>query len=371
MPSNLTDEHFRRILLDNAPLLDVRAPIEFSEGAFPSSRNVPILDDQQRERIGLVYKTEGQSAAIELGFKLATPELREQRIQAWKQFALDHPDGYLYCFRGGMRSNLAQQWLQQAGHDYPLIEGGYKALRRFLLRQLGRLSESSSLLVLGGATGVGKTEMIVDVASSIDLEGRAKHRGSAFGQTFVAQPAQISWENQVIIDWLRCEEQGQAPVLIEAESHLIGRIHLPHALRQAMQAAELVVLEADMNERITRLFDDYVTHTLEYATKASLDPWSTLQESVQQSLNKIQKRLGFARWQVLSAQLPVAIESLRKQRDPSVFHDMIEALLVHYYDPMYQHHQTRTQKRIVFRGRRAELEQWLHQRIVDVADANK
>lgn len=372
MRSNLTEEHFKRILLGNTPLMDVRAPIEFGEGAFPSSINVPILDDQQRQRIGTVYKADGQNAAIELGFKLATPELREQRIQAWKQFVLDNPEGYLYCFRGGMRSRITQQWLQQqAGLDYPLIEGGYKALRRFLLGQLERLGQSSSLLLLAGATGVGKTELIVDAASSIDLEGRANHRGSAFGQTFVAQPAQISWENQVIIDWLRCETQGRSPILVEAESHLIGRIHLPHTLRQAMQAADIVVLEADMSARVMRLFNDYVNNTLDYTKRSGDDPWSSLQKSVQHSLNKIKKRLGVARWQSLSKQLPVAVESLREQDDPSVFHAMIENLLMHYYDPMYQHHQIRKQNRIVFRGERAEVEVWLQQRIEESADAGR
>src|SRR5690606_26775848 len=93
-----------------------------------------------------------------------------------------HPEGYLYCFRGGLRSQLVQQWLAQAGVEYPRVIGGYKAMRRFLLDGLDAAALECPPLLVAGLTGTGKTEVIAAVAQSLDLEGLAHHRGSSFGR---------------------------------------------------------------------------------------------------------------------------------------------------------------------------------------------
>ena len=46
---------YRQLFLNDVPLMDVRAPIEFSQGAFPAASNIPLLDDQQREQIGIRF----------------------------------------------------------------------------------------------------------------------------------------------------------------------------------------------------------------------------------------------------------------------------------------------------------------------------
>ena len=122
---------YRRLFLQDTPLLDVRAPVEFARGAVPNATNLPLLDDLQREQIGIRYKNAGQEEAIRLGLELATPKIRAQRLRDWQGFSDAHPDGFIYCFRGGLRSRTTQQWLQQQGVDYPLVRGGYKAMRRF------------------------------------------------------------------------------------------------------------------------------------------------------------------------------------------------------------------------------------------------
>ena len=75
---------YRQIFLQDTALLDVRAPVEFDKGAFPHSTNIPLLDDQQREDIGKRYKNAGQDEAIRLGLKLATDDIRAQRLAAWR-----------------------------------------------------------------------------------------------------------------------------------------------------------------------------------------------------------------------------------------------------------------------------------------------
>lgn len=358
---DLSSAHFAELFQQDTPLLDVRAPIEFSAGAFPGAVNVPLLDDHQRHIIGLEYKANGQSAAIDLGTRLATTEVRGDRLEQWQRFISRHPNGYLYCFRGGLRSKITQQWLEESGIEYPLIQGGYKALRGYLLQQSQHLGALNKIVLLGGATGVGKTALIETLANAIDLEGRANHRGSVFGKTFQAQPAQIDWENQITIDWMRCPVD--APILVEAESHLIGRIHLPTNLREAMARAPIVMLEATMAERTERLFNDYVATSLAHYRSIDVDPWNSLSTSTLESLGRIKKRLGGLRYEHLVAQLSTAIANLKFNDDPAGFHLMIETLLTEYYDPQYQHHEQKNQSRIIHRGTMSEVRAWLRDRV--------
>ena len=118
MPHNLTD--YRHIFLNDVPMMDVRAPVEFGQGAFPGVANLPLMDDGERQQVGTCYKHKGQEAAIALGHQLVSGATKRQRIEAWAQFAQTHPQGVLYCFRGGLRSQIVQQWLlNEAGIDYP------------------------------------------------------------------------------------------------------------------------------------------------------------------------------------------------------------------------------------------------------------
>jgi tRNA 2-selenouridine synthase len=357
--NDLCVEQFSSLFLQDLALMDVRAPVEFCAGAFPSSTNLPLLDDQQRHLIGSEYAEHGQPAAIDLGLRLATPDIRAQRIASWKQFIADNPDGYLYCFRGGLRSKTTQQWLADSGVDYPLVEGGYKALRRYLLEQLTRLCKQGNIILLSGATGVGKTELIDGRLSAVDIEGRANHRGSAFGKTFKPQPAQIDWENQIIIDWLRCEARSDAPVLIEAESRLIGRIHLPKVLQEAMERAPVLLLQANMADRAERLYQGYVEHRLLHYRGSSDDPLAALYDDALDSLQRIKKRLGGLKFQQISEQLSRATRLLREQNDSAGFYQFIEMLLTDYYDSLYQYYQTKSEPRLVLCGNWSEITRWL------------
>ena len=138
------------IFLNDTPLMDVRAPVEFEKGSFPQAVNIPLLDDIQREQVGTCYKKSGPDAAMALGYKLATDEMRQQRLAGWQSFIRQHPRGYMFCFRGGQRSHLTQEWLAESGYDYPLVKGGYKAMRRFLLDALDESIETMPLIVLWG-----------------------------------------------------------------------------------------------------------------------------------------------------------------------------------------------------------------------------
>jgi len=353
-------QHFRQLFLDSTPLLDVRAPVEFNKGAFPQSTNLPLLDDKQREVIGIEYTERGQDAAIALGNELATPEIRQQRLDAWAAFIKQHTDAHLYCFRGGLRSRTTQAWLAEQGIDITLLTGGYKAMRRFLIEELEEQCANAPMLLLAGPTGSGKTVAIQAWEHSLDLEGKALHRGSAFGGTFVPQPSQIDWEHQITIDWMRRREASDHPVLVEAESQLIGRIYLPDHLQETMARAPVAVLDVPMQDRVELLRHDYVLHALTQLGKADDgDPWEQLESYVADNLKRIRRRLGGERCDQLVNSVPGAVKALRDAEDWGGFDHIIATLLTDYYDKLYAHKMTERLERSVFRGDRTELAQWL------------
>ena len=238
--------------------MDVRAPVEFEKGAFPKAENYPLLDNPHREAIGTRYKEQGQDAAIELGHELVQGEVKAQRLASWLQFADQHPNGKLYCFRGGLRSKITQQWMSEAGVDYEFIPGGYKAMRRFLIDTLEYAAKNQPLAIICGRTGTGKTRVLHQIKHMIDLEGHANHRGSAFGRMPGGQPSQINFENKVAIDFLKLDHYQAPVVFLEDESRLIGRCSLPPILLDAMGKAPMIALESSADERTQLTVEDYV-----------------------------------------------------------------------------------------------------------------
>lgn len=182
MASRPDTDDYLSLFLNDVPLMDVRAPVEFSRGSFPNTENAPLMNDEERHRVGICYKEKGQDKAIELGHQLVSGDIKAQRIEAWKRFVARHPEGYLFCFRGGLRSRLTQEWIRDAGIDYPLVKGGYKALRRFLIDSLEAQVKSGEFRILSGRTGTGKTRVLQQLPNPVDLEGLANHRGSSFGR---------------------------------------------------------------------------------------------------------------------------------------------------------------------------------------------
>ncbi len=356
-------EDFERIFLDEVPLMDVRAPVEFADGAFPLASNIPLIDDLERHHIGTTYKDRGQDAAIAEGLRRVSGELKQRRIAAWEAFARKHPQGILYCFRGGMRSQIAQQWLHDAtGITYPRIRGGYKALRRYLIEQLEQNAEKMRPVVIGGRTGVGKTRLIQELSPRLDLEDLAWHRGSAFGRHATPQPAQISFENALSIQLLRIVKRGNPYFVAEDESRNIGARHVPMAFFEPFSEAPVVVLEADLEERIAVTREEYVHDALaEYVALAGPDTgWEQWADYLRDSLGRIRKRLGGVDYKRISGLLESALRHHRESGDTDVHDAWIEALLSDYYDAMYRYQLEQKQNRIRFTGNKDQVRAFLN-----------
>ena len=346
-------DKFQELFLSNTPLMDMRAPIEFGKGSFPGAINLPLMDDQERQKVGTCFKQHGQDAAIALGHQLVSGKRKEARIQAWAEFAKAHPDGYLYCFRGGLRSRIAQQWLQEAtGLRYPRIVGGYKAMRGYLMGITEAAVAECRFVVLGGLTGTGKTDVLYELDNSIDLEAHAHHRGSSFGRHANAQPAQIDFEHLLAIDFLKKRHTGHHWFVLEDESRLIGRCNLPISLHNGMQQWPIVWLEDTLENRVQRILRDYVIHLCAefvalHGEETGFDQFAT---HLRLSLERITKRLGGERYQRLSAMMDAALQTQARTGDVNLHRDWIAGLLNEYYDPMYVYQRQMKTPRIQFAG---------------------
>ena len=357
----MTPDALSELILRDTPLIDVRAPVEFEGGAFPASVNLPIMNDAERHRIGKRYKDEGHDAAVGLGHDLVSGPLRAARIESWQAVLRRHPNAQLYCFRGGQRSNIAASWLREAGTPVPVIEGGYKRLRRHMLELADALPGMFSYTIVGGQTGTGKTLLLRELPDfSIDLEQYANHRGSAYGALPTGQPAQINFEHECIANLLRLREQGRRHIAVEDESHRVGRVTVPPVLFAAMSEAPVAVIEEPHAARVERIYDEYVTvqHGLFVAIYGPHAGFIAYAEYLRRALTAIRKRLGG----VLHAELSGVLEGALHRHaagDPADHRAWISRLLHGYYDRMYAYQLERKTDRVMFRGSYGAVREYL------------
>lgn len=355
------------LLLDDTPLIDTRSPVEFAKGSLPTAINLPLMTDEEREAVGTLYKEQGQDAAVRLGHELVAGDLKEQRVRAWKTFVAQHPEGALFCFRGGMRSEIAQRWLMDVGVGYPRIKGGYQAMRRWLSESTDQLIEQTPLLLLGGPTGAAKTRILNEgngegpIPGSVDLEGLANHRGSAFGRRVTEQPTQIGFELALGIKLLKHRRADHQKLLLEDEGRLIGRCALPLSLQAARHDADWIQLDASVDARVEHSYENYILQNLEeLMIQDSARGFEQFARGLLDSLERIQKRLGGQRYAELKAVMQDALVA-HERGNPETHKTWISELLTGYYDPMYDYQMNNRTKPPVFRGNEKEVVEYLLQ----------
>ena len=362
LPAAIRADQFDQLLLSARPMIDLRAPVEFCRGAFPASLSLPLMTDSERELVGTCYKQQGQEAAMALGQQLVQGAIKEARVEAWAQQIQQHPATVIYCFRGGLRSRIAQQWLAQTGHPIAFVEGGYKALRQHCLGRTEALVEALPALVLSGRTGTGKTTVLAAFPRYIDLEGLAHHRGSSFGKQFDPQPSQIDFESRLTVSLLTMARAGNQPVAFEDESRLIGRCMLPECLQAKLKQSPILVLEDDLEARVERILGEYViAATTERVARLSdrQQAFDHLAQGLHNSLNKIRKRLGGEAHKLAQKLLKAALDKQSRTDNYDAHKDWIRFLLNRYYDPMYDYQLSLKSDRVVIRGSSVQLQAWL------------
>jgi tRNA 2-selenouridine synthase len=332
------------LLARDTPFLDVRSPGEFIRGTVPGAVNLPLLDDDERRRVGIAYKTRGHDAAVALGHDLVSGDVRRDRERAWREFAAVHPDAWIYCWRGGQRSEITQRWLAALGIDLPRVPGGFKRLRHTSLAVLQRAPREKRWCVLGGRTGSGKTGLLTRLPNAIDLEGLAQHRGSAFGALETPQPTPVSFDAALATAFLRHRSET---LVVEDESRTIGRLALPQAWHEHMQTVPLALLQVPLEQRVANIVREYVTEPLADGVAEQI-----LHARFTDAVRRIQRRLGGLRRQAVQEALDHGFAQGEHAR-------WVELLLGWYYDPMYDHQIEAKRHRVVAEGCAATVQAYL------------
>ncbi len=348
-------DNFQDIVLNDTALIDVRAPVEFEKGAFPNAINLPLMNNEERRVVGIAYKEKGNDAAMELGHKLVSGSVKEQRVQLWHDRVIKNPKALLYCFRGGSRSGISQEWLHDVGVDIVRIKGGYKAFRSYLLSEIDKAPSHFKPIVIGGRTGSGKTLLLKKIQNSIDFEGLANHRGSSFGKQISPQPSQIDFENRVAYNLIQQLHRGFNQLVFEDEGKAVGKLYIPPSLASYLRNAPLYILETSREERVEITFNEYVFEAQMAYAKEYENGVELWRSDMQQSMWRIRKRLGLERYKVLDA---LFLDALEVQKDANALEGhkvWIEYLLREYYDPMYDYQIQKSADRIVMRGSHEEL----------------
>lgn len=239
------------------PLIDVRSPLEFAQGHIPGAINIPLFSDQERAEVGTRYKQAGRDAALLIGLDFVGVKMSGfvKKLNAINRG--NAKEVVLYCWRGGLRS-ASMSWLfSTAGYKVHLLEGGYKAYRAYIRAEAGI---GAPMIVLGGMTGSGKTEILHELRNSgeqvIDLENLASNKGSVFG--YLGQPGQPTneqFENNLFDEWSKLDRSK--PVWLEDESRSIGAVSLPGPFFEKMKQQPMVLIQVPMGKRVERLVVEY------------------------------------------------------------------------------------------------------------------
>lgn len=300
-------------------IIDARTPAEYALDHIPGAVSAPVLDDAERAEVGTLYKQVSPFDAKKLGASLVARNvsrhidtLFRQKDKSWRPL--------VYCWRGGKRSGAMAHILREVGWQADTLPGGYRAYRRWVVEQLATLPGEFDFTVVHGPTGSGKSRFLAALARSgaqvLDLEALAAHRGSVLGGLpHEPQPTQKWFESQLLAELEKLDRR--TPVYIEGESKKIGELQVPEALMARMRASRCVVLQADLETRVTLLLDEY-RHFLadRPALEAQLD-----------CLTALHGKEKISRWKTLAAK--------------GEWREFVARLLREHYDPAYQRSSTR------------------------------
>ena len=290
------------------PIIDVRSENEFKQGHIPGAFNLPLFNNEERAIIGTLYKNSGREASVLKGLEITGPKLGDFVKQLHK--ITDQKQLLVHCWRGGMRSESMAWLFHVTGYEVFVLKNGYKAYRHFIREALVK---PANIIVLGGLTGSGKTEILhsLEIVGEqiLDLEKLANHKGSVFGGFGPpGQPTNEQFENDIFADWQRFDLTK--PIWIEDESRMIGNVSIPDPLFEQMQSSIMIKVDTGKEQRIRRLVSEY----------------STIEKKdLEMAILKIGEKLGGANTQ----------KALKALESGDL--TMVADLILFYYDKSYTH----------------------------------
>jgi len=293
-------------------IIDVRSQAEYALDHIPGAINCPVLNDEERIRVGTLYKQTGAFEAKKVGAPIIAQNIARHIDTLWA----DKPREWrplVYCWRGGNRSGAMAHILARIGWPVAQLEGGYKAYRAHVSAALEN-PPPLDFRVVCGTTGSGKSRLLETLdgvkAQVLDLEKLAAHRGSVLGRLpNEPQPSQKMFES-LVWDKLRRFDPSQ-PVFVESESKKVGNLRVPGAVMERMRAAPCIAVKLSRPNRVRLLMEDYEHFCADpSALNAQLDHLVQLHGRAQ-------------------------IESWHAMANGGEMAELVDQLLAQHYDPAY------------------------------------
>ena len=304
--------------LENTIFIDVRTEKEYQDDHILNAYNMPLFNNDEYCEIGTIYKKEGKHEAIDKGFDFVSKKLKDMYSIA-RELSAKYDHIVIYCARGGMRSGSVANLLTSIGIDLYKLEGGYKAYRNYVLDYLKDIMNEKEFIVLHGLTGVGKTELLVELQNHnidvVDLEYMGRNTGSVFGFITYDEkpPSQKTFETRIFESLFFSKSDY---LFIESESKRVGHVLVPNEIYEAIiRDGYHILIECDMKERVKRLCNDYIN---------SRDAKNI--EDLKECINTFRKRLG-------NKTVDEYLELLENKK----YEELVEKYLISYYDPLYMH----------------------------------
>jgi len=294
-------------------IIDVRSPGEFAEDRLPGAINCPVLDDEERQRVGTLYKQVNAFEAKKVGAALVAKNIARHIEEQFHDKPRDWKP-LVYCWRGGNRSGSMAHILAKIGWPAVQLDGGYKEYRRHVNLALTELPAGLQFRVVCGTTGSGKSRLLQTLAAQaaqvLDLEQLASHRGSVLGHLpLEPQPTQKAFESSL---WEALRKfDPQRVIFVESESKKVGNLRVPELLMERMRASDCVALHLTQSARVDLLMEDYVHF---------VDSPATLNRQLD-CLVQVHGKETIARWQAMATSGAMA--------------PLVDELLVRHYDPAY------------------------------------
>ena len=306
-------------------IIDVRSPIEFEEDHLPNSINLPVLNDLERKKIGLIYKSKSAFTAKKIGASLVSTNIATHINKT----LLDKPGNWkvlLYCWRGGQRSKSFATVLSEIGWQVCVLKGGYKTYRSSINKKIISLIRRNKFIIIRGPTGCAKTKILHQLkkigANTIDLEGIAKHKGSLLGSIpNVNQPSQKLFESLIYIELKKIRDK--TPIFIESESSKIGNLFLPSGILQKIKTSPSIEINSTINSRVNFLLKDY---------KAYINKKNSFLELFIHAKSRLGDK-KIAKWKL----------NHRKKK----WKELAFLLITEYYDSLYSHNLKNKKNKII------------------------
>jgi tRNA 2-selenouridine synthase len=288
---------------------------------------LPILDNEERAKVGTLYKQVSPFEARKLGAALVAKNISRHLTDYFVNKNLQYRP-LIYCWRGGQRSNSLALVLHQIGWKAKVLEGGYKTYRTYVRDRLSKLSLEFNYKIICGLTGTGKTHILQQLRlrgeQVLDLEAIANHRGSLLGEEWqgkaLSQPSQKYFESLLLAQLQ--DFNVDRIVWIESESCKIGCLHLPPTLWEMMKRSDCIEIRLPLEARIIWLLQKY-SHLIDRP------------DILKSKLTCLKSRYG---WQ----KIKIWLDSI----DSSQWEELVKNLLLEHYDPAYCHSFDRTYQKI-------------------------